>query len=138
MNVMKGFEDGTNAELGKHLIQKFGGVVMNESPARVAAIQLTAYLRSLGNGAAGRGRENKQRVSQWLTQIGTPDPRGYYGRIAARRVAQLGLVPVVPYYWSRDTVATEKAEWLEAVAQYAEADPRRAAEWMKLAADSRL
>jgi len=106
-----------------------------ENDQRAAAAELTAYLKGIG-GLAGRFKESKPQVATWLARIGQPDPRGYYGRNAARAIAMLGLVPVVPFYWPTVKTAAAKAEWLALVDKYAAADPQRAAEWKKLRADS--
>lgn len=106
-----------------------------QSDARTAAQELTDYLTGLG-GLAGRGKESKTKVSAWLTRIGTPDPRGYYGRMSARAIMRLGLVPVAPYYWSATTAARDKAEFLALVDDYKAADAPRAAQWTKLRADT--
>jgi len=111
------------------------GPVPADSDARTAAAELTAYLTRCG-GLACRFKEDKAQVSAWLARIGQPDPRGYYGRNAARAIAMLGLVPVVPFYWPTVKTAQAKAEWLALVDKYAAADPQRAAQWKKLRADS--
>lgn len=106
-----------------------------QSDARTAAQELTGYLVGLG-GLAGRGKESKPKVATLLSRIGTPDPRGYYGRMTARRIMELGLVPVAPYYWNATTATKDKAEFLKLVDDYAAADKPRAAQWAKLRADS--
>ena len=101
-----------------------------EHPARVAARELTHYLRQVGP-----GREDRVYVAGLLTLIGAPDPRGFYGRDAARRVALLGFVPVVPRYWDAGKPQAN-AEWLEWVRESASVDIPRAAQWLKLINDS--
>lgn len=101
-----------------------------EHPARVAARELTDYLREVG-----AGREDRARVAAWLSLIGAPDPRGYYGRDAARRIALLGFVPVAPRYWDAGK-PNAKGEWLAWVREAASVDMPRAAQWLKLINDS--
>lgn len=113
----------------------WAGPAPAENDQRAAAAELTAYLQGIG-GLAGRFKESKPQVATWLARIGQPDPRGYYGRNAARAICMLGLVPVAPFYWPTVKTAAAKAEWLALVDKYAAADPQRAAEWKKLRADS--
>jgi hypothetical protein len=101
-----------------------------EHPARIAARELTAYLRGIGI-----GHEDRALVAQWLALIGAPDPRGYYGRDAARRVALLGFVPVAPRYWDAGKPRA-KAEWIAWVREAASVDKPRSAQWLKLINDS--
>lgn len=101
-----------------------------EHLARVAARELTGYLRQVAP-----GKEDRIYVAGLLTLIGAPDPRGYYGRDAARRVALLGFVPVAPRYWDAGKPQA-RGEWLEWVRESASVDAPRAAQWLKLINDS--
>jgi len=101
-----------------------------EHPARVAARELTQYLREVKS-----GRENRVHVAMWLALIGAPDPRGFYGRDAARRVALLGFVPVAPRYWDANK-PNARSEWLAWVREAASVDIPRAAQWNRLINES--
>lgn len=105
-----------------------------ESDARKAAQEATAYLWSLG-GLAGRWKENKSRMSAYMTRLGVPDPKGLYGRDTARAILQQGIIPVTPYYWPSRNAAAAKREFIALVDKFAAADPQRQAEYDRLKAD---
>lgn len=105
-----------------------------QSDIVVAAQELTNYLTSIG-GLAGRGKESRARVASWLARLGVPDPTGMYGRQGATAVMQVGLVPVVPYYWPKTGATAAKADFSRLVQNYAAADTQRAPQWQKLLSD---
>jgi hypothetical protein len=106
-----------------------------EDPKRQAALDLTSYLRTIG-GLKGRGTESRSTVSRYQTLLGLPAD-GSYGRLSAATVMQLGVLPVAPYYWPKDSVKLAKAkkDFQTLIARQLATDPERADEWRALSAD---
>lgn len=105
--------------------------VVTESDGRLAARELTQYLTN-GGGLAFRWKESRSMVAAWLARLGIPDPKGLYGRDAAKAVMQQGYVPVTPFYWPSSGAGSAKKEFLSLVSTYSAADPSRASQWAKL------
>lgn len=105
-----------------------------ENDGRAAARDLTAYLTSIG-GLKARFKEDRSKVSGFLSRMGVPDPKGMYGVGAATAVMSNGFVPVVPFYWASTGTATQKRNFTTLVQSYAAADPQRAEQWKALLAD---
>jgi len=104
-----------------------------EAPGLVAARGLTEYLQSIG-GLKGRGKEDKGRVRAAQIVMAL-EPDGLYGRKTALKVAQLGPVPVVPYYWPRTNTERAKRAFAKVIEGYANADQPRASQWAALLRD---
>jgi hypothetical protein len=105
-----------------------------EDPTRALAQRLTDHLRGLG-GLSGRGHENQALVSAYQAQEGL-NTDGKYGPGTAKRILVFhGLVPVVPYYWSKSNFRTQKKEFSDAVRTQASGDPSRADQYAALLRD---
>lgn len=105
---------------------------MKEHPTREAAVQLTAYLRSIG-GASAVGKEDKAKVRTLMKTLGIQSNTGSYGVRTARVIMQQGLVPVVPYYWNDKRA--EKIALSNLIREFAHTDGQRAAQWNSLLQD---
>jgi len=105
---------------------------VKEHPTREAAVNLTAYLRSIG-GASAVGKEDKNKVRAFMKTLGIQSNTGSYGARTARVIMQQGLVPVVPYYWNDKK--TEKAALSNLIREFAHTDGQRAAQWNSLLQD---
>jgi len=105
---------------------------MKEHPTREAAVNLTAYLRSIG-GANGVGKEDKNKVRSFMRILGIQSNTGSYGVRTARVIMQQGLVPVVPYYWTDKRA--EKIALVHLIKEFAHTDSQRASQWSALLKD---
>lgn len=106
-----------------------------EDPQRALAQQMTTMLIGVG-GLAGRNHEDKDLVKRFQAQEKlTAD--GNYGPGTATRVLQrYGIVPVVPFYWSKNNWKTQKKAFIAFVNSYATGDPERKPQYDALIKDT--
>lgn len=106
-----------------------------EDPQRALAQQVTTMLLGKG-GLAGRGHEDTSLVRKFQAQEKLTSD-GKYGPGTATRILQrYGIVPVVPYYWSKTNWKTQKKGFIAFVNSYATGDPDRADQYQALIADT--
>lgn len=106
-----------------------------EDPQRALAQRVTTMLIGIG-GLAGRSHEDKAIVKSFQAQEKlTAD--GQYGPGTATRILQrYGIVPVVPFYWSKNNWKTQKKAFVAFVNSYATGDPERKAQYDALVKDT--
>lgn len=92
-------------------------------PVVAAAEGITAHLRG-----KLKGQEDKRRVQAFQT-LARLTADGYYGPKTAARIADAGVVPVYPLYWSAATRVADAASYSADMLRRASADPARSAAW---------
>lgn len=101
-----------------------GTSVTPEQTQRLARAQAMAM--NLRN--TSRYKENTELVKQFQAGEGLVAD-GKYGPKSGLALAQLGIVPPRPRYWSSKTVKVDKTQWANAMLAFAATDPARAADW---------
>jgi hypothetical protein len=81
------------------------------------AVELTDYLRGVP-----RYKENQQRVKNFQKAAGKP-VTGLYGPCEAMCIADCGVVPIVPFYWSRKDWQGQKREYADCIYQMQDTYP---------------
>jgi hypothetical protein len=75
-----------------------------------------------------RYKENTGLVKRFQEQEGLL-PDGKYGPKSGYALAELGIIPPRPRYWTRKTVQADKKKYSEEMLTRAATDPSRAADW---------
>lgn len=101
-----------------------GSSITSEQQKRFNTAQVMAV--DLRN--TSRYRENTNLVKAFQAQEGLAVD-GKYGPKSALAVAEYGIVPPRPRYWTSKTMKANKAEYSAAMLVYAKNDPARAADW---------
>ena len=101
-----------------------------EDPTMQAARDLAAYLAT-----TSRYNEDKTVVAAHQ-QVLAQTPDGLYGPATALALADRGIVPPNPFYWPRVDTVQVVSEYKAEMLDHAEADPGRASEWKKAAAQA--
>ena len=111
-----------------------------EDPTRQLALRLTDYLwPGPLSGPVRRNKEDRSLVKRFQRRAGLADD-GMYGVKSGLAVAELGIVPARPFYFSRNKTRNRKLKraWTEAMNRYADRDEPRAREWRSAGEVSRL
>lgn len=87
-----------------------------------SAIDFTSYLESLGAARDHtlRNKENKKTVAAFQKALGL-NADGIYGPGSATKIAQLGWVPVPPFYWTKGKADAQKKAYKAVIAAQAKA-----------------
>jgi murein L,D-transpeptidase YcbB/YkuD len=101
-----------------------GSSVTAEQQRRFGVAQSAAM--NLRN--TSRYHEDKNLVKAFQAQEGLKTD-GLYGPKSALAIADYGIVPPRPRYWTSKTMKADKAEYAKALLVYAQNDPSRAADW---------
>lgn len=102
-------------------------VIVSPAPHFDSAIELTRYLQT-----TSRYRENRGAVADYQAAAGLVAD-GLYGPATALSIAELGVLPVLPFYWPASNTAQAVAEFASDMLDQAADDPARAAQWRNLA-----
>jgi len=99
-------------------------------PRIAIAGQLMKYLRTTSKGNEDKASVKAAQVALGLTST---DADGLYGITTATTAANLGVVPVPPWYTPKINTAARIATFVALMRSYAETDPPRAAQWYYVA-----